>query len=147
MTSPSGGRPVRAAGGVVWRPVGEGIEVLLVHRPEYHDWSLPKGKADPGESDEDCARREVEEETGLLCEVGEHVADTSYDDRAGRPKVARYWAMRPLSGGFVPGREVDEVRWLPVKEALVLLSYERDAQVLHAFGELGLSGRETVTGQ
>jgi len=132
---------------VVWRPAGEHTEVLLVHRPKYDDWSLPKGKADPGESDEDCARREVEEETGWLCELGVHVADTSYDDRLGRPKVARYWAMRPLSGHFSPGREVDEVRWLPTGEARKLVSYERDAQVLDAFCELGPSGRQTVAGQ
>ena len=104
-----------------------------MHRPKYDDWTLPKGKAEPGESDEDCARREVEEETGLRCELGEHLADVGYIDRQGRPKTARYWAMRPLAGRFVPGDEVDETRWLPVGEAIELLSYARDEKVLQAF--------------
>ncbi|MGH9178308.1 MAG: NUDIX hydrolase [Acidimicrobiales bacterium] len=124
---------IRAAGGVVWRPADDGVEVLIVHRPRYDDWSLPKGKNDPGESDEDCARREVAEETGLHCEMGAHVADVRYLDGSGRPKVARYWAMRPLGGVFVPGREVDEVRWLPVARARRELSYARDVEVLDAF--------------
>lgn len=124
---------VRAAGGVVWRPADDGrLEVLLVHRPRHDDWTLPKGKAEPGESDEDCARREVEEETGLVCELGEHLAAVEYDGRDGRPKVVRYWAMRPLGGRFVPGHEVDEVRWMPVAEALSALSYPRDVGVLRA---------------
>ena len=124
---------MRAAGGVVWRPAEKGPEVLLVHRPRYDDWSLPKGKADPGESDEDCARREVEEETGLRCELGPHVADSHYVDGRGRMKVARYWAMRPVDGDFEPGPEVDEVRWLPLDEARRQLSYKRDVDVLDAF--------------
>ena len=135
MTTPAAAKHVRAAGGVVWRPAGEGTEVLLVHRPKYDDWSLPKGKADLGESDEECALREVEEETGLRCELGPHLTDTSYVDRNGRPKVARYWAMRPLAGAFVPGPEVDEVRWLPPDEAVRLLSYRREEPVLVAFRE------------
>ncbi len=120
----------------MWRR-GEGdrLEVLLVHRPRYDDWSIPKGKADPGESDEDCARREVEEETGLRCEIAEHLGDVAYVDRHGRNKVARYWAMRPVAGEFVPGPEVDEVRWLPLAEAVDLLSYQRDATVLRALAE------------
>ncbi|MBW3615620.1 MAG: NUDIX hydrolase [Actinobacteria bacterium] len=127
---------VRAAGGVVWRRRDDGrLEVLLVHRPRYDDWSIPKGKADQGESDEDCARREVEEETGLRCEIAEHLGDVAYLDRHGRHKVARYWAMRPVAGEFVPSREVDEVRWLPVPDAIELLTYQRDAAVLQALGD------------
>ncbi|MGH9166009.1 MAG: NUDIX hydrolase [Acidimicrobiales bacterium] len=130
----SGTEPVRAAGGVVWRPVdGDEVEVLLVHRPRYDDWTLPKGKAKPGESDEDCARREVEEETGLRCHLEDHLADVGYEDRNGRAKVVRYWSMRPVSGVFVAGPEVDEVRWQPIPEATRSLSYERDARVLQAF--------------
>lgn len=124
---------VRAAGGVVWRDGEGGSEVLVVHRPKYDDWTLPKGKADPGESDEDCALREVEEETGLRCELGDHLADIGYVDREGRPKIVRFWAMRPLAGRFVAGPEVDEVRWLSPDAALALLTYQRDAPVLGAF--------------
>lgn len=136
-----GGDPghVRAAGGVVWRPGGSdgtgAPDVLLVHRPKYDDWTLPKGKAEPGESDEDCARREVEEETGLRCILGSHLLDVSYTDRNGRPKVARYWAMRPESGAFEPNAEVDKVRWLPVGDAVHLLSYDRDRPVLLALAD------------
>ena len=108
---------VRAAGGVVWREGDDGIEVLLVHRPRYDDWSHPKGKCDSGESDEACALREVQEETGLDCELGEELAATSYRDRHGRPKRVRYWSMRPIGGEFAPIDEVDEVRWLPIDEA------------------------------
>lgn len=129
---------IRAAGGVVWRlrgAGGGGPEVLVVHRPKYDDWTLPKGKAEPGESDEDCALREVEEETGLRCILGEHLGDSSYVDRYGRPKVAQYWAMRPVSGSFEPNAEVDEVRWLPVGDALDLLSYDRDRPVVRALAE------------
>ena len=84
---------VRAAGGVVTR--GEPPEVLVVHRPRYDDWSFPKGKAEPGERDEDCALREVEEETGLRCELREELPSTSYTDARGRPKRVRYWLMTP----------------------------------------------------
>ncbi|HYH49780.1 MAG TPA: NUDIX hydrolase [Acidimicrobiia bacterium] len=128
---------VRAAGGVVWRRAGEdgAVHVLVVHRPRYDDWSLPKGKADPGESDADCARREVEEETGLTCRLGTELPSTSYRDNKGRPKTVRYWAMEPLTGeaAFTPNAEIDEIRWLPVVDAVKLLSYEHDRPVVQAF--------------
>jgi 8-oxo-dGTP diphosphatase len=108
------------------------IEVLLVHRPRYDDWTLPKGKLLPGESDEEAALREVEEETGLRCELGSELATTEYVDSRGRPKIVRYWAMHPVSGLFRPHDEVDEVRWLPLDRARALLSYERDHAVLAA---------------
>ena len=96
--------------------VGQGgaHEVLLVHRPKYRDWTLPKGKLEPGESHEQAALREVEEETGLVCELGRELGSTSYRDGKARPKVVRYWAMRPLRGAFSPHREVDEIRWASV---------------------------------
>jgi len=128
--------PVRAAGGAVWRPTAdEGLEVLLVHRPKYGDWSLPKGKADPGEEDSATALREVEEETGLICELGSELVRTRYVDSRGRAKEVRYWAMRvtgPAPVPFRPNREVDELVWLPLAEAAVWLSYGRDRAVLEA---------------
>jgi 8-oxo-(d)GTP phosphatase len=123
---------VRAAGGVLRRVGPTGIEVALVHRPRYDDWSLPKGKADVGESDEETAVREVEEETGLRPRLGRELPSTHYTDSRGRPKVVRYWTMTPESGSFEPHGEVDDVRWLPVAEAEEELSYERDVAVLQA---------------
>ena len=96
----------------------------------------PKGKCDGGESDEDCALREVQEETGLDCELGEELAATSYRDRHGRPKRVRYWSMRPIGGEFAPIDEVDEVRWLPVDEARELLTYGHDVTVLESLMDL-----------
>jgi len=116
---------VRAGGGVVVR---DG-RVLLVHRPRYGDWTLPKGKLDPGESWQDGALREVEEETGLRCELGEEVARTHYVDGQGRDKEVRYYRMA-AAGEPVAQNEVDEVRWVPLADAPGLLSYERDVDVL-----------------
>ena len=125
---------VRAAGGVVWRREADGdLEVLLVHRPKYDDWTLPKGKLDDGESDEEAALREVEEETGMRVTLGDELPSTDYHDRYGRPKHVRYWVMDVLGGSFAPNKEVDEVRWLPVDEAKAALSYSRDRDVLDAF--------------
>ncbi len=122
---------VQAAGGVVWRRSAEGeVEVLLVHRPKYDDWTLPKGKLEAGEAFEAAARREVEEETGLRCLLGDEVAASRYRDRHGRVKVVRYWAMTPEGGRFQRNGEVDEVRWLSIEGARALLTYERDRPVV-----------------
>jgi 8-oxo-dGTP diphosphatase len=124
---------VRAAGGVVVRGDPERLEVVLVHRPKYGDWTLPKGKALPGESDGDCALREVQEETGLRCRPETELASTSYRDSAGRPKIARYWLMRPVGGEDLrPSREIDDARWVPLSEAELLLTHERDREVLRS---------------
>jgi len=123
------GEVVRAAGGVVWRRGSAGLEILLVHRPKYDDWSLPKGKLDNGETSEAAALREVEEETGLRCRLGDELPPVTYADRHGRAKVVRYWAMEPVSGTFTPNDEVDEVRWVAPAGAGALLSYARDRRV------------------
>jgi 8-oxo-dGTP diphosphatase len=117
---------VRAAGGLVVR---DG-KVVLVHRPKYDDWSFPKGKCDEGESDEACALREVEEETGLRCELLDEIGRTNYVDSRGRPKVVRYWRMRALAGEFVPQAEVDEIRWETLEDAAGLLTWTRDLPLL-----------------
>jgi ADP-ribose pyrophosphatase YjhB (NUDIX family) len=121
----------------VFRTGESGVEVLLVHRPQYDDWTIPKGKADPGESDEDCAVREVEEEAGVRAELLWELPTTHYIDSRGRPKRARYWAMRPVAGEAAARAEVDEVRWLSPPDALGRLSYGRDAAVVRAFGHDG----------
>jgi 8-oxo-dGTP diphosphatase len=117
---------VAAAGGVVVRD----DEVAVVHRPKYDDWSLPKGKLDPGEGWEEAALREVEEETGLRCELGSELEPARYYDRKGRDKLVRWWLMRPLDGEFVPNDEVDELRWLHRDEALELLDYDHDRDLV-----------------
>ena len=118
---------IRAGGGIVER---DG-RVLLVHRPRYDDWTFPKGKADDGESDEDCAVREVHEETGLVCVLGDELDSTEYVDSRGRPKRVRWWRMAPVrDDGFTPNDEVDELRWTTRDEARALLSYDRDLKLL-----------------
>lgn len=126
---------VQAAGGVVWRrsPDRE-VEILLVHRPRYNDWTLPKGKLEGSESHERGALREVEEETGLRCRLGPELRSTAYRDGKGRPKLVRYWAMTPVGGRFAPTDEVDEIRWVPIAAAPELLTYGRDRDVLAALG-------------
>jgi len=128
-----GVKAVRAAGGLVRRAGPDGSrQVLLVHRPRYDDWSLPKGKSDPGETGEATALREVEEETGLRCRLVEEVDTVRYEDRYGRPKTVRYWLMEPLEppGSFTPNDEVDEVRWCSVAEAVKLVSYDHDRELV-----------------
>jgi len=120
---------VRAAGGLVVR----NGKVLLVHRPSYDDWTFPKGKAERDESDEDCALREVHEETGLQCRLEDELSSTEYVDGRGRPKRVRWWRMTPEGDdGFLANDEVDELRWLTPDEAARLLSYDRDLALLEA---------------
>jgi 8-oxo-dGTP diphosphatase len=117
---------VQAAGGVVVRD----RRVALVHRPRYDDWTLPKGKLEPGEEWEQAALREVEEETGLRCRLGRELESVTYTDPKGRPKRVRYWTMEPESGEFAPNEEVDELRWLGPEQAEALLTHDRDRALL-----------------
>ena len=127
---------VHAAGGVVTRTTRGTVEVLVVHRPRYGDWSLPKGKLEPGESAEDAARREIEEETGVRVEMGAPLANAEYVDRHGRPKVVHYWLMTPLSERpWAPNDEIDATRWITLDEAETLLSYEHDRRLVAAVGD------------
>lgn len=106
------------------------LEILVVHRPQYDDWTFPKGKAEAGESDEDCARREVEEETGLVAALREELPSTSYNDARGRLKNVRYWLMEPIGGELSFRHEVDDARWVAPDDARSLLTYDRDVALL-----------------
>jgi 8-oxo-dGTP diphosphatase len=121
---------VRAAGGVILRPGRGGERVAVVHRPRYDDWSFPKGKLDGDESLETAALREVEEETGFRCRLVRPLGCTAYVDRRGRDKVACYWVMEPVAGRFRVCDEVDELRWVPIDEALQVLTYPHDRALL-----------------
>jgi len=132
----AGPEEIRAAGAVLWRPAAGGPEVALVHRPRYDDWSLPKGKPEPGEHVLLTAVREVTEETGIRVVLGRRLPTTWYQPSSGRPKVVDYWAARPAAGphpGFTPNAEVDQLAWLPVPAARERLSYQRDHPVLDEF--------------
>jgi 8-oxo-dGTP diphosphatase len=126
-----GQRVVRAAGGLVCRRgIGGQVELVLVHRPAYDDWAFPKGKLQRGESEEEAALREVEEETGLRCELGREVGVSSYRDARRRPKTVRYWEMTPIAGELAPANEVDDARWVSLSDAPTVLSYPRDRDLL-----------------
>jgi 8-oxo-dGTP diphosphatase len=129
---------VKASGGVVWRRApGGALELVVVHRPRYDDWSLPKGKLDPGESWEECALREVAEEVGLRCRLGAELPPIGYRDHKGRAKAVRYWLMEPADGSapFTPNDEVDEMRWVEAGAAEALLSYPHDAALVRTARE------------
>lgn len=126
---------VRAAGCVVWRPGPEAVEVLVVRRPPPHDdWSLPKGKLDPGERHRDAAVREVHEETGARGELGPKLTEVRYETAAGEDKRVRWWALRwTADDGFEPNDEIVERRWVPLDEARRLVTWDTDRLVLDAF--------------
>ncbi len=128
--TPPEGYVIEAGGGVVWRREGRDLQVLLVHRLNRGDWSLPKGKCRPQELPEACALREVAEETGLICDLGDELIEVTYRDRNGRTKHVRYWAMFPGEGVAVPSGEVDAVLWASYDEAMGLLTKRRDQEVL-----------------
>ena len=121
---------VRAGGGVVLR---DGC-VLLVHRAHYDDWTFPKGKLEQGETWQEAALRELEEETGLQAELGAEVGRTRYRDASGRAKEVRYY-LAASDGEPVARNEVDEVRFVPLAQAAVLLTYARDRELAVRLGE------------
>ena len=127
-------KAVFAAGAVLWRPGSDGTtpEIAVVHRPRYDDWSLPKGKVDPGETEPVTAVREVKEETGYDCVLGRRLTAVSYPVEQGTKKV-RYWAARAGDGQFAPTDEVDEMKWLPASQAMKQLGYPHDRKVLRRF--------------
>ena len=140
---------IRAAGGVVWRNAVDAdgpaaIEVAIIHRQRYDDWSLPKGKLAAGEREVDGAIREVLEETGYHVRLGRSLGETRYqkvDSGVTRQKVVRWWAMEAAAGGFGPTREVDELRWLTLGEAHDLLTRDMDRDVLDRFVRGSSTGR------
>jgi 8-oxo-dGTP pyrophosphatase MutT (NUDIX family) len=140
VTTPD--RTVQAAGGVVTRTRADGTpEFLVVHRPRYDDWSLPKGKAEPGESLEETARRELEEETGMQVELGDKLPTSEYVDRHGRPKIVHYWRMTPVGETtWFPNDEVDQTRWITAAETATLLTYEHDRRLVAAVDEIARGG-------
>ena len=128
-------KPILASGAVVTRldPV-RGTELLVIHRKRYDDWTLPKGKLEPGESLPACAVREVAEETGLVCELGDELPSVRYLDGKGRLKLVRYWSMRPTGlEPWAPNDEIDGRRWVPLDAAAELLTYGHDRVLLKAF--------------
>jgi 8-oxo-dGTP pyrophosphatase MutT (NUDIX family) len=137
---------IEAAGGVVLRGEGDHAEVLVVHRVRYDDWSLPKGKLDPGERPEDAALREVEEETAVEAILGRPLPSVRYDTPRG-PKRVRWYAMTPRAGDpgeRVPDHEVDVARYVPVAEAKALLTYPDEVSLLRAALEGAVGGTTSV---
>ena len=109
---------------------GGGDELCVVHRPKYDDWSLPKGKLNDGETWEQGALREVEEETGHRCEIERELAPSRYTDGKGRSKEVHWFRMRPVGGRFTPSEEVDELRWVGPDEVAALLDYPHDRRLV-----------------
>lgn len=155
------GKVVQAAGGVVWRRramvaehddpapsagaadgaavAADEIEVVVVHRPRYDDWSLPKGKAEAGESAEQTARREVEEETGLRCTLGPELLTVRYETSRGEDKTVRWWAMTVESAvERSPDDEVDLVEWVDLDELHRRTAFETDRAVVHSLVTSGI---------
>ncbi len=131
---------VEAAGCVIWRLESSGAQVLVIHRPRYDDWSMPKGKLDAGETFVDAAVREVAEETGCTGVVGSELDPVFYVDHKGRSKIVRYWMMAADASfdaeAFVENDEVDVLEWMSVAEARAALSYEHDVALLEQADDL-----------
>ncbi|MGP3968427.1 NUDIX hydrolase [Streptomyces sp. 6N223] len=144
---PDSGDPhdlVEAAGCVLWRRGADGgVEVGLIHRPKYDDWSHPKGKLDDGETPREAALREVLEETGMTCVLGAPLSTTRYVAK-GRPKAVHYWVAEATGGCFQPNGEVDRLLWLPPPDARAILTHPADGplldEALRAIGSAGSAG-------
>nr|ABP46693.1 NUDIX hydrolase [Mycolicibacterium gilvum PYR-GCK] len=128
---------IMAAGAVLWRPQDgtDAPEIAIIHRPRYDDWSLPKGKVDPGETDTVATVREIGEETGFRSHLGRRLPTVTYPVD-GAVKKVRYWAARAVGGEFVPNDEVDEMKWLPADRAIAELGYPHDRKVVRRFLKL-----------
>lgn len=135
---PDKSKTIYAGGGVLWRLADHRrgdhgqLQIAVVHRPEYDDWTLPKGKQDAGETLLTTAVREIAEETGYRVTLGRHLRTVEYRV-SGRRKLVAYWSARAAEGEFLPNHEVDELRWLDIAEAHGLLTYPTDRGVLAEF--------------
>jgi 8-oxo-dGTP diphosphatase len=136
LSAAKSGPPVVAAGAVLWQPDPDSAEpqVAIVHRPRYDDWSLPKGKIDPGEIEPVAAVREIFEETGQRAHLGRRLGSVNYSIPGGT-KVVHYWVARGHGGEFVAGNEVDRLLWLPVPQASKQLTYPADRKTLTRFAK------------
>ena len=132
----SGSKIVLAAGGVLWRPGHResAEEIAVIHRPRYDDWSLPKGKVDPGETEPVTAVREIFEETGHQVQLGRRIATVSYPIEP-RTKKVQYWSARSIGGSFAPNNEVDDLIWLPAAAAIKKVSYPYDRKILRRWAK------------
>lgn len=136
---------IYAAGAVLWREEKGRLQVAVIHRSRHNDWSWPKGKVDPGESLLETAVREIKEETGLSVKLGPHLKVVKYQVPSGTPKEVHYWSARVSDSAlakstFAPSEEVAKVDWMPPSEALDLLTYEFDRDVMAAFLKLHQAG-------
>jgi 8-oxo-dGTP pyrophosphatase MutT (NUDIX family) len=121
---------IEAAGGLLWRQTSTGHQIALIHRQRYNDWTLPKGKRNPGETWQQTALREVHEETGCVAELGAFAGSQSYS-LAGTPKVILYWHMRVIEDqGFTPNQEVDQIAWTSLENARQVMSYPAEIALL-----------------
>lgn len=132
-------QPILAAGAVLWRHAdNDSIEIALVHRPRYDDWTLPKGKLDAGEHLLTCAAREIREETGAVAHFGPLLGEITYDVD-GERKTVTYWAARAVEfhQPTAPAEEIGQVQWLSPSAARAVMTYDHDREILNSFLEIG----------